>query len=148
MPFEHIGLCELGEAKNLIEQGDILIHGSTPVNTDGGLKANGHPIGATGLAQIFELVTQLRYEAGKRQVNNPEVGLSHNIGGIGGTCGITLLEDECNTFVKIVKNPGMIPLRDAFFVEDRFIIKIRVSCDWFFTSIHPFYRQMKKSPIL
>ncbi len=89
--LEHIGLCEPGEAKNLIEQGDILIQGSIPVNTDGGLKANGHPIGATGLAQIFELVTQLRYEAGKRQVNNPEVGLSHNIGGIGGTCGITLL---------------------------------------------------------
>jgi len=89
--LEHIGLCELGEAKNLIERGDILIHGSTPVNTDGGLKANGHPIGATGLAQIFELVTQLRFEAGKRQVSNPEIGLSHNIGGIGGTCGITLL---------------------------------------------------------
>ena len=76
---------------HLIENGDILIDGRIPVNTDGGLKANGHPIGATGLAQIFEIVTQLRLEAGKRQVKNPEIGLAQNIGGIGGTCGITIM---------------------------------------------------------
>jgi acetyl-CoA C-acetyltransferase len=75
----------------LVENGNILINGSIPVNTDGGLKANGHPIGATGLAQIFEVVTQLRLEAGERQVDNPEIGLAQNIGGVGGTCGITIM---------------------------------------------------------
>jgi acetyl-CoA C-acetyltransferase len=91
LALEDLGLCSPGGAPSLVENGDILIGGMIPVNTDGGLKANGHPIGATGLAQIFEIVTQLRLEAGKRQVSCPEVGLAQNIGGIGGTCGITLL---------------------------------------------------------
>ena len=90
--LEDLGFCGPGEAPSLIDQGEILVNGSIPVNTDGGLKANGHPIGATGLAQIFEIVTQLRHEAGKRQVDKPQLGLAQNIGGIGGTCGITLLE--------------------------------------------------------
>ena len=89
--MEDLGFCKPGEFSKMIENGDILIDGDFPVNMDGGLKANGHPIGATGLAQIFEIVTQLRQEAGSRQVNDPEIGLMQNIGGIGGTCGITLL---------------------------------------------------------
>jgi len=89
--LEDLGVCEPGKSHELVENGDILITGEIPVNTDGGLKADGHPIGATGLAQIFEVVTQLRDEAGKRQVNNPEIGLAQNIGGIGGTCGITIM---------------------------------------------------------
>jgi acetyl-CoA C-acetyltransferase len=89
--LEDLGLCEAGKAYKMIENGDININGKMPVNTDGGLKANGHPIGATGLAQIFEIVTQLRGEAGKRQVSDAEIGLAQNIGGIGGTAGITIM---------------------------------------------------------
>lgn len=90
--LEDLGFCNPGEAPKLIEDGSILPRGEHPVNTDGGLKADGHPIGATGLAQIYEVVTQLRGEAGKRQILDPNIGLTQNIGGIGGTCGVTLLE--------------------------------------------------------
>jgi len=90
--LEDLGFCEKGEAKKLVQNGDIKINGSIPVNTDGGLKANGHPIGATGLAQIYEIALQLRILANKRQINNPNIGMSHNIGGIGGTTVLTLLE--------------------------------------------------------
>lgn len=89
--LEDLGFCEAGKASELIGNGDILRDGSIPVNIDGGLKANGHPIGATGLAQIYEVVTQVRGEAGKRQVNDVEVGMTHNIGGIGGTAAVTIM---------------------------------------------------------
>lgn len=89
--LEDLQICEPGKAVELVQNGNIEINGEIPVNVDGGLKANGHPIGATGLAQIFEIVTQLRLEAGKRQINDPEIGLAHNIGGVGGTSGITIL---------------------------------------------------------
>ncbi len=90
--LEDLGLCKPGGAAERIDDGSILIDGDHPVNTDGGLKGNGHPIGATGLAQIYEIVAQLRGEAGKRQVSDTNIGLAQNIGGIGGTCGITLME--------------------------------------------------------
>jgi acetyl-CoA C-acetyltransferase len=89
--LEDLGFCSPGEAKELIMNDEILRDGSIPVNMDGGLKANGHPIGATGLAQIYEVVTQLRGEAGKRQVDDVQVGMTHNIGGIGGTAAVTVL---------------------------------------------------------
>lgn len=89
--LEDLRLCEPGKAWEMVENGEIEIGGNTPVNTDGGLKGNGHPIGATGLAQIYEVVTQLRMEAGKRQVEDPEIGLAQNIGGVGGTAGITIM---------------------------------------------------------
>lgn len=89
--LEDLGFCSPGEAKDLIMNDEILRDGSIPVNMDGGLKANGHPIGATGLAQIYEVVTQLRGEAGKRQVDDVQVGMTHNIGGIGGTAAVTVL---------------------------------------------------------
>ena len=90
--LEDLGLCGPGEAAKLVSDGRILRDGDIPVNTDGGLKADGHPIGATGLAQIFEIVTQLRGEAGQRQVSCPKVGMTHNVGGIGGTAAVTILE--------------------------------------------------------
>jgi len=89
--LEDLNLCEPGKAWKIVENGELEIGGNVPVNTDGGLKANGHPIGATGLAQIYEVVTQLRMEAGKRQVESPEIGLAQNIGGVGGTAGITIM---------------------------------------------------------
>ena len=62
------------------------------VNPSGGLKAKGHPVGATGIAQAAEIVLQLRGEAGKRQVKDAEIGLTHNIGGSGASCVVHIME--------------------------------------------------------
>ncbi|MBI2084163.1 MAG: thiolase domain-containing protein [Candidatus Aenigmarchaeota archaeon] len=86
--LESIGFCKFGKASDL----NTSITGEFPVNTDGGLKADGHPIGATGVAQITELVTQLRGEAGDRQVKKRAYGLAHNIGGSGGSAVVTILK--------------------------------------------------------
>ncbi|MDI6701312.1 MAG: thiolase domain-containing protein [bacterium] len=83
--MEDLGFCKPGESKYYIREGRTKLDGDIPINTDGGLKADGHPIGASGVAQVYEVILQLRGEAGERQVKNPEVGLTHNIGGIGGT---------------------------------------------------------------
>jgi len=83
--MEDLGFCSPGESKNFVREGRTKLDGDIPINTDGGLKADGHPIGASGIAQVYEIVTQLRGEAGERQLKNPEVALTHNIGGIGGT---------------------------------------------------------------
>ena len=90
-----IGLCSIGEGGLAGERGAPPLGGRVPVNPSGGLESKGHPIGATGLGQIYELVTQLRGEAGKRQVENARVAIAQNGGGICGyeeavTC-ITLL---------------------------------------------------------
>jgi len=78
---EQLGFCGLGEGGPFAENGETSLSGKIPVNPSGGLISRGHPIGASGLAQIFELVTQLRGEAGKRQVKNPRIALSENGGG-------------------------------------------------------------------
>lgn len=90
--MEDIGFCKPGESKDYAREGRTRLDGDIPINTDGGLKADGHPIGASGIAQVYEIVTQLRGEAGKRQTKNPEIGLVHNIGGIGGTAVIHILK--------------------------------------------------------
>jgi acetyl-CoA acetyltransferase len=77
-----LGLCPGGEASVRIEAGDFDLNGSLPCNPSGGLTTKGHPVGATGVAQIYEIVTQLRGDGGKRQAVNPKVGLTHNGGGI------------------------------------------------------------------
>jgi len=80
---EHLGFCRPGEAPRLIRDEITTINGSKPVNPSGGLIARGHPVGATGLLQIFELVTQLRGNAGARQVRGePKVALAENQGGL------------------------------------------------------------------
>ena len=85
------GLCADGEQEKLIADGATEIHGSIPVNTDGGLIANGEPIGASGLRQVHELVRQLRGEAGERQVpGNPRVALAQ-VYGAPGTSSATIL---------------------------------------------------------
>jgi acetyl-CoA C-acetyltransferase len=90
MAYEDLGFCEKGEGGKFIEEKQSYIDGKTPVNVDGGLKAKGHPVGATGVSMTTEIVKQLRGEAGKRQVN-AEVGLTHNVGGIGQYCFVHVL---------------------------------------------------------
>jgi len=92
---ECLGFAPFGEGGALAESGATTLGGSIPINTSGGLESKGHPIGATGLGQIYELVTQLRGEAGKRQVDNARFAIAENGGGIYGveeaTCCITIL---------------------------------------------------------
>ncbi len=83
MAYEDLGFCGKGEGGRFIHEQQSYIGGSNPVNVDGGLKAKGHPVGATGASQAYEIVTQLRGDAGKRQVEGATVGLTHNVGGIG-----------------------------------------------------------------
>jgi acetyl-CoA acetyltransferase len=81
MLYEELGFCAEGEGKRLVESGETQLGGRRPVNTSGGLIAKGHPVGATGIAQIVELVDQLRGRAGKRQVEGARVALAENAGG-------------------------------------------------------------------
>ena len=78
--YEFLGFCNLGEGDRFIDEGVTQIGGRVPFNTDGGLLARGHPIGPTGLAQIWETVVQLRGEAGQRQVEGAKIGMAHMIG--------------------------------------------------------------------
>ncbi|MBT8357876.1 MAG: thiolase domain-containing protein [Desulfobacterales bacterium] len=80
MHYEDLGFCKKGDGGILAENGDTQISGRIPVNSSGGLLSKGHPIGATGVAQIVELVEQLRGRAGARQVQNPRIGLAHCLG--------------------------------------------------------------------
>jgi len=79
--YEALGLCEEGEAGAMIESGVTRLGGRLPVNTSGGLLRKGHPVGATGAAQIVELTKQLQGRADQRQVENARIGLAHNAGG-------------------------------------------------------------------
>jgi len=90
--YEDLGFCGKGEAKNLIRKGITNINGKLPVNTSGGLKAKGHPISATGVSQIYELVKQMRNEAGERQVSGVKYALAQNIGGAGSTVTVHILK--------------------------------------------------------
>ncbi|MFC1532992.1 acetyl-CoA acetyltransferase [Thermodesulfobacteriota bacterium] len=91
MAYEDLGFAKPGEGKELIKGKETYKEGSMPVNVDGGLLSKGHPIGATGGSQIRTIVLQLRGEAGEMQVNNPEIGLVHNIGGVGLYGNVTIL---------------------------------------------------------
>ena len=79
--LEDLGFAEKGKAAKLAEEGQLYYDGDLPYNVSGGLKAKGHPVGATGVGQVVEIVKQLRNEAGKRQVPDAKVGLAHNVGG-------------------------------------------------------------------
>ena len=82
MLYEELGLCGEGEGGRLIDEGVTEIGGRLPVNTSGGLLAKGHPVGATGVAQLYEIWLQLRGEAGDRQVAGARAGLTENGGGM------------------------------------------------------------------
>jgi len=90
--IEDLGFCKKGEAGQLTEEGETALNGRIPVNTSGGLKACGHPVGATGIKQVYEVVQQLRSEAGKRQIDGATIGMTHNVGGTGATVAVHIME--------------------------------------------------------
>ncbi len=89
--YENLGFCKDGEAGRMIDEGEVALGGRIPVNVSGGLLSKGHPLGATGIANIYEVCTHLRGEADKRQVEGARFGLTHVIG-LGSACGIHILE--------------------------------------------------------
>ncbi|MEA3201526.1 MAG: acetyl-CoA C-acetyltransferase [Thermoplasmata archaeon] len=90
MALEDLGFFEKGAGGKAAANGLTALQGEMPVNTSGGLKARGHPPGATGLAQVAEIVAQLRGAAGERQVRGAEIGLAHNVGGSGATAVVSI----------------------------------------------------------
>jgi acetyl-CoA C-acetyltransferase len=89
---EDLGFVEKGDGGPFAAAGCTAIQGRIPVNTSGGLKSKGHPVGATGVGQICDIVIQLRGDAGERQVTRNKIGLAQNLGGSGATCVVTILE--------------------------------------------------------
>jgi len=91
--YEDLGFAEIGKGADLIRSGKVNLDGELPINASGGLKAKGHPISVTGLAQIYEVANQLRGKCGQRQVKPlPKIGLCHNIGGTGGSVIVHILK--------------------------------------------------------
>ncbi|PKN68452.1 MAG: thiolase [Chloroflexi bacterium HGW-Chloroflexi-5] len=95
---EMMGFCEIGQGGRFVESGAITLEGKIPINTSGGLVSKGHPVGATGISMISELTTQLRGEAGPRQVKNAEFAMQENGGGVIGTeeaaCSVMILQKD------------------------------------------------------
>ncbi len=92
--YEDLGFCKEGEGGKLVEEKETYVGGRIPVNVDGGLKAKGHPVGATGVSMAIEITKQLRGEAGERQVKGAEIGLTHNVGGSGQVVGVHIFRRE------------------------------------------------------
>ncbi|MEE4605823.1 MAG: beta-ketoacyl synthase N-terminal-like domain-containing protein [Desulfobacteraceae bacterium] len=92
--IEDLGFFKPGEGYKAVADGATRLDGPKPINTSGGLKCKGHPVGATGISQLYEVWTQLKGKAGKRQVPKKDlrIGGAHNLGGTGGTCTFTILE--------------------------------------------------------
>ena len=88
MAYEDLGFCKPGDGGKLVESGQTRLGGLIPINTSGGLKAKGHPVGATGTAQAYEVYLQLTNQADKRQVKDAKIGLTHNVGGSGATAAV------------------------------------------------------------
>ncbi|HUU00202.1 MAG TPA: thiolase domain-containing protein [Myxococcota bacterium] len=94
LAYEDLGFCEPGQGGRFIEERQSYLGGKHPVNVDGGLKAKGHPIGTTGVSMTTEIVKQLRGQAGERQVEGADVGLTHNVGGNGQYCFVHVFKKE------------------------------------------------------
>ena len=93
--YENLGLCDAGEAGRLIDSGETALGGRIPVNVSGGLLSKGHPLGATGIANLYEITTHLRTAAEQRQVEGARIGMTHVVGGTpdrGSACVIHILE--------------------------------------------------------
>ena len=93
MAYEDLGFAEKGKGRELIRKEITKINGSMPVNASGGLKAKGHPVSTTGVSQIYEIVKQMRKEADKRQLDKTNIGLAHNVGGVGSTATVHILKN-------------------------------------------------------
>jgi acetyl-CoA C-acetyltransferase len=91
--MEDLGLVERGRGGFVTMEGQTCRNGNLPINASGGLKSKGHPVGATGVAQIYDVVQQIRGEAGERQLKRHDIGLAQNLGGSGATCVVTILGD-------------------------------------------------------
>ena len=89
--YENLGICKDGEAGRLIDEGETALGGRIPVNVSGGLLSKGHPLGATGIANVYEITQHLRGEAGARQVEGAKIGLTLVVGA-GSACAIHVLE--------------------------------------------------------
>ena len=94
LTYEDLGLCKLGEAKDMIRGKVTQLGGKIPVNVSGGLLSCGHPVGATGVRMVVEIANHLRGEAGERQVKGAKRGISHNIGGPGAIASVIVLNNE------------------------------------------------------
>jgi len=92
--IEALGIVEKGKGGDAVEQRITSLEGKIPVNTSGGLKAKGHPVGATGVAQVIEIVKQFWGEAGERQIKDPRIGMAQNMGGSGGSSVVQIFERE------------------------------------------------------
>jgi acetyl-CoA C-acetyltransferase len=92
--IEALGMVEKGEGGKAVEDELTYLEGKIPVNTSGGLKAKGHPVGATGVAQVIEIVKQLSGDAGERQIKDPRIGMTQNMGGSGGSTIVHIFERE------------------------------------------------------
>jgi acetyl-CoA C-acetyltransferase len=92
--IEALGLVEKGEGGKAYEDEITFLEGKIPVNPSGGLKSKGHPVGATGVAQVVEIVKQFRGDAGERQLKDPKIGLAQNMGGSGGSTVVHIFEKE------------------------------------------------------
>jgi acetyl-CoA C-acetyltransferase len=94
MDYEDLGFCLPGEGGKLIDSGETCLGDRLPINTSGGLKAKGHPVGATGTAQAYEIYLQLTGQAGKRQVTDAKIGLTQNVGGSGATATVHIYRSD------------------------------------------------------
>jgi len=92
--YEDLGLCEPGVGGRLVEKGTTSLDGEKPINTSGGLKSKGHPVGATGTAQVYEIYLQLTEQAQRRQIKDAEIGLTHNVGGSGATATVHIFRRD------------------------------------------------------
>ncbi len=92
--MEALGIVDKGKSGEAVERGRTALEGDIPVNPSGGLKSKGHPVGATGIAQVVEIVKQLREESGKRQVRGARIGLTQNMGGSGASTAVHIFERE------------------------------------------------------
>jgi acetyl-CoA C-acetyltransferase len=92
--YEDLGFCKPGDSGKLVESGETRLGGRISVNTSGGLKAKGHPVGATGTAQAYEIYLQLTGKADRRQVKNATIGLTHNVGGSGATAAVHVYRSD------------------------------------------------------
>jgi len=94
MAYEDLGFCKPGEGGKLVESNETRLGGDLPVNTSGGLKAKGHPVGATGTAQAYEMYLQLTGQAERHQVKEARIGLTHNVGGSGATAAVHIYRSD------------------------------------------------------